>query len=84
MKPVVTSRRRPPAIAFREAIENAAGQGVDVKAMTLHLTRADASLLKRDGTLAVSDISFADGVMKFLGVTVQEGGVVTSELILPK
>lgn len=76
-----TARRRPPAIVFREAIEQAVSEGVKPDAMTLQLTRADASLLKRDNTLAVADISFADGVMRFLGVAVQEGGVVTSTLV---
>lgn len=76
-----TGRRRPPAITFREEIERAENEGVKRTAMTLQLTLADASLLKRDNTLAVSDISFADGVMRFLGVVVQEGGVVTSALV---
>lgn len=76
-----TGRRRPPAITFREEIERAESEGVKRTAMKLQLTLADASLLKRDNTLAVTDISFSEGVMRFLGVVVQEGGVVTSTLV---
>ena len=48
--------------------------------MTLKLTKGDADLLKRDPGLQVSDISFAGGVMRFLGVRVEQGGVTESEL----
>ncbi len=49
--------------------------------MTLRLTLGDASLLKRDPGIAVSDISFDGGTMRYLGVKVQEGGVAESELV---
>ena len=49
--------------------------------MTLRLTYGDASLLKRDRALGVSDISFAGGSMRVLGVRVEEGGVPESELV---
>jgi hypothetical protein len=71
---------RPPAVVFREAIEKAEAEGVKKAKMTLRLTLRDDSDLKRDRTLAVSDISFVDGEMRFLGVKVEPGGVVTSVL----
>lgn len=48
--------------------------------MTLRLTKGDSDLLKRDPGLPMSDISFTNGVMRFLGVRVEQGGVVESEL----
>lgn len=81
MKPSAPPRRRPPAVRFREQIEKAEADGLARERMTLRLTYGDASLLKRDRTLGVSDISFAGGSMRFLGVTVEEGGVPESELV---
>ena len=43
----------------------------------------DVSHLRRDRSLAVDDLSFAGGVMKFLGVIVREGGVTASKLNAP-
>jgi hypothetical protein len=68
------------AIHFRAEIEKAQAAGVALEAMTLRLTMSDASRLKRDASLAVADISFGGGVMRFLGVKVQEGGVAISVL----
>jgi hypothetical protein len=48
--------------------------------MRLRLTLGDASALKRDGSLAVSDISFVGGEMRFLGVLVEAGGIPESKL----
>jgi Flp pilus assembly protein CpaB len=70
----------PPAVVFRAAIEKAEQAGTARKDMTLRLTLRDAAELKRDRTLALEDISFADGVMTFLGVKVASGGVPTSVL----
>jgi hypothetical protein len=71
---------RPPAVVFREAIEQAEADGVKKAKMTLRLTLRDDSDLKRDRTLAVTDISFKEGEMRFLGVKVEPGGVVVSVL----
>ena len=71
---------RPPAVVFREAIEKAEAEGVKKNKMILRLTLRDDSDLKRDRTLAVTDISFKEGEMRFLGVKVEPGGVVTSVL----
>ncbi|HUO11524.1 MAG TPA: hypothetical protein VMU37_02100 [Caulobacteraceae bacterium] len=68
---------------MRSQIEKAEAAGVDRPQMTLRLTHADASSLKRDPDLAMSDIIFADGVMSFLGVKVEEGGVTESALLTP-
>ncbi len=72
---------RSPAGRLRKQIEGAEAGGLGRPEMTLRLTHADASLLKRDPELAVADISFADGVMRFLGVKVEAGGVTVSELV---
>ena len=47
------------------------------------LAVGDANKLKRDPSLAVTDISFADGVMWFLGVKTEQGGVALSVLQRP-
>jgi hypothetical protein len=68
------------AAAFRQEIEKSCAEGLDPDAMTLRLTHSDASKLKRDSAIAVSDISFADGVMRYLGVKVVEGSSAESSL----
>lgn len=73
-------RARNSAAIFRAAIDEALAGGVKPKDMLLRLTHGDASELKRDRTLAIEDISFKDGVMRFLGVKVEPGGVTTSRL----
>jgi hypothetical protein len=52
--------------------------------MVLRLTLTDVSKLKRDTSLAVADISFSSGAMRFLGVRVEEGGVAESVLQNPE
>lgn len=78
--PRPTPRRPSAAIRFRTEIEKAEAEGVARKNMTLELTFADVSELKRDRGVAVSDISFTGGVMTFLGVKIVQGGVSTSVL----
>jgi hypothetical protein len=80
MKPLPL-RRGSAAINLRQQIEKAEADGLDRAEMMLRLTHADASSLKRDPEVALADISFADGVMRFLGVRVVEGGVTQSELV---
>lgn len=72
--------RRSPAAMFRSQIEAAEGEGVAREDMTLRLTLTDVSQLKRDTSLAVSDISYANGVMRFLNVQVTQGNVTESKL----
>ena len=76
--------RIPPAVRFRDEIERAETEGATREEMTLRLTHGDASLLKRDRNLAMADISFADGTMRFLGVKTDVGGVAVSELVRPE
>lgn len=73
-------RRVSTADQFRGQIEKAAADGVPKKALTLQLTLLDVSQLKRDRSVAVTDISFVDGEMTFLGVKVVQGGVAVSAL----
>jgi hypothetical protein len=73
-------RRPAPAVHFRSEIEKAEASGLAREDMTLRLTHADVSHLKRDASLAVADISFSGGVMRFLNVKVEAGGVSESVL----
>lgn len=73
--------RTSPAVRFRAEIEKALGEGLAREDLTLRLTLGDVSLLKRDRNLPVADISFAAGAMRFLGVRIEEGGVIRSELV---
>lgn len=70
----------PPAPRFRSQIDAAIADGVDLGDMTLRLTLNDLTALKRDRSVPVADISFRDGVMRFLGVKVEQGGVTASVL----
>ena len=74
------SRHGSAASYFRGKIEAAEAEGVSREDMTLHLTLNDVDQLKRDRSLPVADISFAGGVMRFLGVKVVQGGVAASAL----
>lgn len=68
------------ADVLRADIERATAEGFGAEDMLLRLTYGDTSELKRDRLLAVEDISFAGGVMRFLGVKVAPGGVTVSRL----
>lgn len=82
MKPANRPQKRlDPAVVFRQQIEAAREKGVAAEDLTLRLTLSDLSRLKRDQTIAVSDISFSDGVMRFLGVQVVSEGIKVSELV---
>lgn len=82
--PPLPTRRATPAVHFRGEIERAVAAGLARKDLVLRLTHADASKLKRDASLAVTDISFSEGAMWFLGVRVQGGGVSGSFLEHPE
>jgi len=81
MRTSTKPRRSSPAATFRAQIEKAEAEGCARGDMILKLTLGDASLLKRDSDVAVSDIGFADGTMTYLGVAIQEGGVTQSALV---
>lgn len=78
--PPTPPRRGPPGRHFAAEIAAALAEGHTVQEMRLRLTLGDVSALKRDGSLAVSDISFVGGEMRFLGVLVEAGGVPESKL----
>jgi hypothetical protein len=78
--PKPPARAKTVAVRFREEIQATEALGVAREEMTLRLTMSDANRLRRDASLAVADISFAGGVMRFVGVKVQEGGVAASVL----
>ena len=78
--PSTPPRRGPPAAHFKRQIEAAEADGALRDDMTLKLSLNDVAHLKRDRTLAVSDITFTGGVMRFLGVKVEQGGVSESTL----
>ena len=76
-KPLSAAKR------LRIAIEAAEADGAVRDDMTLRLTFGDVSQLKRDGSLALEDISFVGGVMRYLGVRIEQGGVAESVLKRP-
>lgn len=81
MKQVKTAMRRPNvALRFRSEIEQAALEGVALDELALHLTYGDVDQLKRDPNIPLADISFAGGVMTFLGVKILKGDVPLSVL----
>ncbi len=68
---------------FRSQIEAAVAGGAAPGDMVLRLTQRDAAMLMRDRAIPVSDINFAGGVMRFLGVKVEQGGIAESALLRP-
>ncbi|HEX7885389.1 MAG TPA: hypothetical protein VF474_05385 [Phenylobacterium sp.] len=82
-KPLSSIASKPagsPDRRFRGQIESAVADGVALDDMTLRLTLRDVSLLSRDPATPVTDISYANGVMRFLGVKIEKGGVPISAL----
>jgi hypothetical protein len=65
---------------FRREIEEAEAAGADRADMKLKLTLGDTNTLRRDRDLPLADISFAGGVMRYLGVAIDSGGVPQSSL----
>ncbi|HEX2562135.1 hypothetical protein [Phenylobacterium sp.] len=88
MPPAQSARTAPPrkrgtvAAHFRDAIGKALEEGSAQDDMILRLTLSDFSELKRDHSVAVEDISFKGGEMRYLGVKVTGGGVDASRLDL--
>lgn len=72
---------KPDTIAtLRGIIADADSQGADRAELLLHLTHRDAALLKRSPAVALDEISFLGGEMRFLGVKVEVGAVTVSAL----
>lgn len=78
--PRTSTRRASAAVHFRDEIVRAEARGARREDMTLHLTLNDANQLRRDRSLAVADIRFADGTMHYLGVKIEQGGISVSVL----
>ena len=81
--PAPALRRAPAATYFRAEIEKAEAAGLAREDMTLRLTLNDVNQLRRDASLPVEDISFTGGVMRYLGVRIEQGGVAASVLVGP-
>ena len=77
-------KKPPPPVPARDRlrreIEQAVAAGHALDDMTLKLSLNDVAHLKRDRTLPVADITFTGGVMRYLGVKVDQGGVTESTL----
>jgi hypothetical protein len=69
-----------PDARFRTEIESAVAEGVAREDMILRLTLGDVNRLTRDPKTPLADINYAGGVMRFLGVKVEKGGVSESTL----
>lgn len=65
---------------LRQAVAEAEAAGGDRRSMILHLTAGDAALIKRSRDVAADEVRFVDGVMYFLGIRAEIGGVTTSSL----
>ena len=68
---------------LQDRYRTAAAEGIDPDEMALHLTLGDVEQLKRDRAIAVADISFTGGTMRYLGVKVVKGDTPASELRRP-
>ena len=82
-KPPARPANETVAARFRREIEAADGEGLARTDLRLRLTLSDVSRLQRDPTVAVADISFAGGGMRYLGVLIEQGGVAKSDLYRP-
>ncbi len=76
-RPIIDEK---PGLRFGREIREAVSAGAELADMQLNLTLMDASKIKRDRDIALSDVSFADGRMRYLGVNVVEGGARSSAL----
>jgi hypothetical protein len=73
-------RSASPDQRFRSQIEAAVADGVAPEEMVLRLTLRDVSIMSRDPATPLADISYEGGVMRFLGVRIEKGGVPESVL----
>lgn len=83
----MTKKKQPPSLPasptisdLRAAIAQAQSDGIRVKDLVLHLTHRDESRIKRSRDVAMDEVSFNDGEMRFLGVRVVTGSVTVSIL----
>ena len=80
-RPAGSAPLRSPASRFRDQIESAIAEGVAPDQMTLRLTHSDINKIRRDREIPIEAVSFAGGVMRYLGVKVELGGVEASTLV---
>ena len=78
--PTVARPPRPRIPDFRAAIAQALEEGANIDSLVLRLTLRDEAELKRNPSVGTDEISFRDGKMRFLGVTVVSGGIAESTL----
>jgi hypothetical protein len=67
-------------LEIRKWIDAADARGDQRSDLELHLSHRDACGLKRSPAVRTDEISFLDGVMRFLGVQVVAAGASTSTL----
>lgn len=80
MMPVPTPAIEARILQIRDWIASADRQGVARSDMQLHLSDRDRSGLTRSARVRVEEISFTDGVMRFLGVEVAAATAAASSL----
>ncbi len=79
-RPASPTHAEPPARRFSREIADAVAAGTNVEELVLHLTLMDASKVKRDPGVPLEHVSFSPEGMRFLGVRVVQGGVLSSTL----
>lgn len=67
-------------VQLRTQILAALDDGADPDHLVLHLSRRDEALLKRSTVVAVDEIRFSEGRMRFCGVLVAEQHAAVSSL----
>lgn len=65
---------------LRDLIAEALAGGAAAEDLVLRLTTRDASALKRHPSVAMHEVAFAGGEMRFLAVKVEEGAVAAPEI----
>ena len=81
-RPSPSADRTSPAEAFRRDIDKALAEGATPDDLVLRLTLRDATQLVRDPKVPLADIRYEAGVMRFMGVLVEKGGLNASQLSL--
>lgn len=76
-RPLTTDAR---ILEMRKWIASAESRGVARGDMILHLSNRDVSGLKRSSDVGTHEITFADGLMRFLGVEVVAANASESSL----
>ncbi|MBN9320236.1 MAG: hypothetical protein BGN86_10100 [Caulobacterales bacterium 68-7] len=67
-------------VELRKLVEDARDSGIDLKKMELQVTQRDESIIKLSRDVAVSEVSFVEGQMIFLGVKLVRSATAHSSL----